>query len=72
MRRPVGVIITCILLGLAALMLLLNALGSFCAILLMGHLPATTAGPTPPPAMHDSASYPSRPMSWDRPTARSS
>ncbi|HZL25549.1 MAG TPA: hypothetical protein VFC39_03365 [Acidobacteriaceae bacterium] len=51
MRRPVGVIITCILLGLAALLLLLNAFGAFVSILLRGHLPANGAGPTPPPAM---------------------
>lgn len=51
MRRPVGVILSCIVLGLAALLLLLNAIGSFASILLVGHLPATTAGPAPPPGM---------------------
>jgi len=51
MRRPTGVILTCIVLGCAALLLLFSAAGSFLAILLMGHLPATTAQPAPPPGM---------------------
>ncbi len=51
MRRPVGVILSCIVLGLAALLLLLNAAGSFFSILLVGHLSGTPSGPPPMPAV---------------------
>jgi hypothetical protein len=53
MRRPVGVILTCIVLGFIALALLMSAAGSLFVLAIAGHLPMPVqpGQPTPDPAM---------------------
>lgn len=56
MRRPVGVILSCIVLGFAALMLLFSAAGSLVGFALIGHIamPIQPGQPAPDPAMMSS------------------